>query len=230
MSKGAKIFAFSAISFCIVTFLVAFIMLNTSSFSALRSNETSSIKNINEDKVESNEPEVPENIDDVNDITLPTAPEFIPPVYTEISSYKTTIYDKEKNRIHNINLASDKLDGAIVKAGEEFSFNKTIGPMGANQGYKKATGFNGNGKKIKIYAGGMCQLSSTLYNAAMDSGFKITERHAHSRRVYYVPKNKDATVSYGGADLKFKNTTDTDIRISSTTDGHTVTIKIEKTG
>ena len=99
-----------------------------------------------------------------------------------------------------------------------------------NKDLKKLQDSIGKGKKVRVYAGGMCQLSSTLYNAAMDAGMKITERHPHSRRVYYVPKNKDATVSYGGADLKFKNTTKNDIRISSTTDGHTVTIKIEKIG
>lgn len=145
---------------------------------------------------------------------------------TEISKYSTTIYDTEEARIHNIKLAISKLDNVTIKAGEEFSFNNTIGAMGEKQGYKKATGFDGNGKKIKIYGGGMCQISSTLYNAALIANFEITERHAHSRRVYYVPKDKDATVSYGGADLKFKNNKNNDVKILATTDGHEVTIRL----
>ena len=145
---------------------------------------------------------------------------------TEIAKYSTTIYDTEEARIHNIKLAVSKLDGAIVEAGQEFSFNDTIGGMGAEQGYQKATGFDGNGKKIKIYGGGMCQISSTLYNAALIAKFEITERHAHSRRVYYVPKDKDATVSYGGANLKFINNKDNNVKILATTDGHDVTVKL----
>ncbi len=151
------------------------------------------------------------------------------PKETEIAKYSTTIYDKEEARIHNIKLAVSKLNNATIEPGEEFSFNDTVGGMGANQGYKKATGFNGNGKKVKIYGGGMCQISSTLYNAALIAKLEITERHPHSRRVYYVPKDKDATVSYGGADLKFKNNSNGTIKISATTDGHEVTVKLIKT-
>ena len=151
-------------------------------------------------------------------------------IETEIAKYSTTIYDKEENRIHNIKLATSKLDGTIIEPGEEFSFNNAVGKMGKNEGYKKATGFNGNGKKVKIYGGGMCQISSTLYNAALIAKFEITERHPHSRRVYYVPKNKDATVSYGGADLKFKNNRDKKVKILATTDGHNVTIKLIEIG
>lgn len=147
----------------------------------------------------------------------------------ELSNFSTTIYDKEEARIHNIKLAVSKLDGAVIKSGEEFSFNNTVGPMSAKQGYKKATGFNGNGRKIKIYGGGMCQISSTLYNAALIANFKITERHPHSRRVYYVAKDKDATVSYGGADLKFINTNQNSVKISAATDGHEVNIKLSTT-
>lgn len=145
---------------------------------------------------------------------------------TEISKFSTTIYDTEEARIHNIKLAVGILDGTIIEAGQEFSFNDTIGPMGEKQGYQKATGFDGNGRKIKIYGGGMCQISSTLYNAALIAEFEITERHAHSRRVYYVPKDKDASVAYGGANFKFINNRKNSVKILATTDGHEVTIKL----
>ncbi len=151
-------------------------------------------------------------------------------VYEDISTYTTKIYDKDKNRIYNIKLACEKLDGHIVEAGDEFSFNNKMGTMGKADGFKKAIGFDSNGNKIKMYGGGICQISSTLYNAVMIAKLEVTERHAHSRRVYYVPKNKDATVYSGGPDFRFKNTSDTDIMICTSTDGYkvTVTLKQEK--
>lgn len=150
------------------------------------------------------------------------------PVETEIASFTSTLYDKDANRVHNITLANSKLNNAIIKKGEEFSFNTTIGPMGEEQGYKEAVGFDSDGDKIKVFGGGMCQISSTVYNAALISGLEITERHPHSRRVYYVPKDKDATVFYGSLDLKFKNNTDGDIKILATNDNQNVTIKFIK--
>lgn len=148
--------------------------------------------------------------------------------YVDISTYTTQIYDKDKNRVYNIKLACKKLDGHIVKAGEEFSFNDKMGAMGKADGYKKATGFDSKGNKIKMYGGGICQISSTLYNAVMLAKLEVTERHAHSRRVYYVPKNKDATVFSGGPDFKFKNISDANIMICTATDGYNVTVILKQ--
>lgn len=213
--------------------------LNYSPIKDLRDNstvETKSYKEVSEQNNNNNDENILSNIDatkdqavegsDTSKISSINSNTF---VEKELSNFSTTIYDKEEARIHNIKLAVSKLDGTVIKSGEEFSFNTTVGPMGANQGYKKATGFNGNGRKIKIYGGGMCQISSTLYNAALIANFKITERHPHSRRVYYVAKDKDATVSYGGADLKFVNTNENSVKISATTDGHEVNIKLSTT-
>ena len=118
--------------------------------------------------------------------------------------------------------------GILFHHGEEFSFNNTMGQMGAADGYKKAIGFDNNGNKIKMYGGGICQISSTLYNAVLASNLKVTERHAHSRRVYYVPKNKDATVFSGGPDFKFINTYDTNVMICVYTDGYNVTVSLKQ--
>ena len=148
--------------------------------------------------------------------------------YEEIASYTTKIYDKDKNRIYNIKLACERLNGHKVQSNEEFSFNDTMGEMSKTDGYKKALGFDSNGKKIKVYGGGICQISSTLYNAVLIANLKVTERHAHSRRVYYVPKDKDATVFYGGPDFKFINTTDSEIIISTYTDGYNVTVSLKQ--
>ncbi len=146
----------------------------------------------------------------------------------EISAFTSTIYDKDEGRIFNISLANTKLNDTIVKQGEEFSFIGTVGTMGEAEGYKKTLGFDSNGNKIQIAGGGLCQLSSTLYNAALDAGLEITERHAHSRRVYYVPKDRDATVCYPSLDFKFINNTDGDIKIKVTNDANYVTVNLYK--
>lgn len=146
----------------------------------------------------------------------------------EISAFTTTIYDKDEGRIHNISLANTKLNDTIVKQGEEFSFINTVGTMGESEGYQKTLGFDSEGRKIQIAGGGLCQLSSTLYNAALNIGLEITERHPHSRRVYYVPVDKDATVCYPSLDLKFINNTDHDIKIKVTNDSDNVTVKLYK--
>lgn len=145
---------------------------------------------------------------------------------TEIASFTTTLYDNSENRIYNINKACQTLDGTTIKKGEEFSFNNTIGPMGEENGYRLATGFDADGKLIDIPAGGMCQISSTLYNAALISNLEITERHPHSRRVSYVPVDKDATIYYGQLDLKFVNNRKNDIKIMAQTDNYSITIKL----
>lgn len=155
-----------------------------------------------------------------------TAPQM--PTEVQIATYTTTLYDKEQTRIDNINLAISKLNGVIIENGAEFSFNNTIGPMNEGNGFKKATGFDSNGKKIKISGGGICQISSTLYNCALIAGFDITERHPHSRRVYYVPKDKDATILYGSLDLKFVNNSGSKVRIDASATKSTVTINLVK--
>ena len=147
-------------------------------------------------------------------------------VEEEIASYTTTIYDQDENRVYNISHANEKLNNYIIKNGEEFSFNNTIGEMSEAAGFKKALGFDSNGNKIQISAGGLCQISSTLYNTALIAGFEITERHPHSARVAYVPKDKDATILYGSLDLKFKNNSGYDVKIISTNDNANVTIKL----
>ena len=115
-----------------------------------------------------------------------------------------------------------------MSTGEEFSFNNTIGPMDEASGFKIATGFDSDGNLINVSGGGMCQVSSTLYNVALLANLEITERHAHSRRVNYVPAGKDATVYYPTLDLKFVNNSGSDIKITSECDGYTVTIRMYK--
>ncbi len=146
----------------------------------------------------------------------------------EIASFTSTLYDNEENRVYNISKACEILNGVIITNGSEFSFNNTIGPMGEENGYKLAKGFDDDGKLIDIPGGGMCQVSSTLYNVALMANLEITERHPHSRRVYYVPVDKDATVYYPSLDLKFINNTGYDLKLSAQNDNYSVTIKMYK--
>ena len=173
--KTKKILLYIFISLILGGTIWAIISLTYSPIKELRSNEvteTNSYRDVTEKKqnnADSSNENILANIDLTTDQSIPDSDisSISSVIETQIATYTTTIYDTEESRIHNITLAIGKLDNAIVEEGEEFSFNNTIGPMGANQGYQKATGFDGNGKKIKIYGGGMCQISSTLYNAVL---------------------------------------------------------------
>lgn len=97
------------------------------------------------------------------------------------------------------------------------------------KGYEEADAFDRDGNIFQSLGGGNCQVSSTLYNAILQiPALKVTERHTHSRRVYYVEKDKDAAVAYGSVDLKFKNNTGYDIKIYSNSDLSSVNIRIVK--
>lgn len=232
--KTKKLLLFLFLSIIIGGSIWAIFSLTYSPIKDLRSNtisEANSYKNT--DKINNNDSgnKLTENNITSDESTIENKSSSITsttPIETELATYTTTIYDTDESRIHNIKLAVEKLNNATIEINQEFSFNNTIGPMGEKQGYKKATGFDGNGKKIQIYGGGMCQISSTLYNAVLIANLEVTERHAHSRRVYYVPQDKDASVAYGGADFKFKNTSDKKLKIIATTDGHDVTITLYK--
>lgn len=121
-----------------------------------------------------------------------------------LASFSTTILDSDENRVNNIRLASQKINGFVLNPGETFSFNRVVGKREYSKGYKKAKILI-NGEANEDVGGGICQLSSTVYNAAVKSGMKIIERHTHSGEVGYIPRGQDAAVSYGYKDLKFKN-------------------------
>ncbi|AGC68170.1 putative factor for cell wall maintenance or synthesis YoaR [Thermoclostridium stercorarium subsp. stercorarium DSM 8532] len=157
-----------------------------------------------------------------------TAPENTPtPDPNLVSSFATVIYDKNENRVNNIKIAAEELDGTIIEPGEIFSFNETVGRRTKEKGYKEATIFV-DGEKSKGVGGGICQVSTTLYNAALEAGLKIVERHRHSREVSYVEKGKDAAVAYNSKDLRFKNTKDYPIEIKVTVTEDEIRVSIYK--
>lgn len=142
----------------------------------------------------------------------------------ELGSFSTTIYDDSENRLNNIKVACNTLNGYILSPGEMFSFNEVVGPYSEDKGYMESFGLDSDGKRIKVIGGGVCQVSSTLYNLAMDLNFDITERHQHSASVGYIELGKDATIAYGRLDLKFVNTSSYDIKFNVNCDNNTVTI------
>ncbi len=127
-------------------------------------------------------------------------------IRVKIAEYSTEFDTTLKNRTENIRVASEMLNGCIISPGETFSFNKVVGERTSDKGYKKAPAFINN-EVIYDIGGGICQVSSTLYNLALLTDLEIVERMNHSLPVSYVPLGRDATVSYGTIDLKFKNNT-----------------------
>ena len=125
---------------------------------------------------------------------------------------RTKIIDTGNNRVSNIFLACEKVSGTKLSPGEEFSFNNLTGRKNKANGYKYAPVLI-NGEKSYGIGGGVCQVSTTIYMAALNAGLEITEHHNHSEPVVYAPKGMDATVVFGVKDFKFKNTTDNDLYI-----------------
>lgn len=128
----------------------------------------------------------------------------LPPIEKILGKYKTSFNPNEKNRTVNLKLAAAAIHGKVIQPGKSFSFNGVVGPRTKERGYLPATIFVG-GKKEQGLGGGICQVSSTLYNAVLNSKLTVVERHTHSLPVTYVPTGKDATVSYGWLDFRFKN-------------------------
>lgn len=144
----------------------------------------------------------------------------------EVIGEFTTIFNKKNTpRKENIALAVENLDETIILPGEVFSYNETVGPTTKEKGFKLAKIFI-KGNESKGYGGGVCQVSTTLYNAVLEANMDIIERHPHSKDVAYVDEGKDAAVSYGGIDFKFANTLDVPIKINADITSNEITVKI----
>lgn len=144
--------------------------------------------------------------------------------YKTIGTYNTkTTSNKDRNE--NIRLSSEALNGVIVNPGQEFSFNNATGARSLEKGYKPATAYL-NGEIVQEPGGGVCQVSSTLYNAVVFAGLKSTERHAHSYEPSYVTPGEDAMISYGGPDFKFVNNSDYPVAIKTSFAGQELSISI----
>ena len=134
-----------------------------------------------------------------------------------------------KNRVNNMALAASRINGIIVEPGEEFSMNKTILDRTKENGYYLAPAIR-NGTYEKEYGGGVCQVSSTLFNAVMMADLTVTERHHHSWPMTYVPIGRDATIATGYKDFKFVNSTKGDLVIFAHLDKKAKTITVRLYG
>ena len=124
----------------------------------------------------------------------------------------TNASSSSRARINNIVTAMGFINGTCVKPGEIFSFNETVGQRTTARGFKKATAYS-SGEVTEQIGGGICQVSTTLFNAAVKADMEIVERHNHSLTVHYVDKGKDATVNWGDQDFRFKNTSSDNVYI-----------------
>ena len=131
----------------------------------------------------------------------------------KIAKISLVSYSSGSNRNHNLKLACKRINGTVLKPGAVFNWFNVVGPASASRGYRKATVFIGKYKRGQGYGGGVCQVSSTVYQAALEIGAKILERHEHSQPVSYCKKGKDATVTYGVNNLRFKNTRNYSIKL-----------------
>lgn len=132
----------------------------------------------------------------------------------EIASVSTPLLDKHEGRLTNIRLAAGQINGAVIPPGASFSFNQTVGERTAAKGYQKAIVFKDK-EELMGLGGGICQLSSTLYLAALQGGLEVTERHAHQLPVHYVEQDQDAAIEFGSLDLVFVNNTDRPLRVGA---------------
>jgi len=144
-----------------------------------------------------------------------------------ISHYETKFDENDTNRNTNMAIAANSIDGKIINPGESFSFNETIGSTIKSRGYKRSIIFVGGGRKSTGYGGGVCQVSTTLCNAAAQAGMTITERHDHSRRVAYVGDGMEAATSNSGKlDFKFQNDKPYPVVIRATAENGTVRVSV----
>lgn len=146
-----------------------------------------------------------------------------------LGGYSTSLEGRSAEQLFNIVRAARRLDGAVVLPGREFSLAAALGDTGPGQGWRQAQMIRG-GVVEQAVAGGICQVSSTLYNAALSSGMQITERHAHSRPVASVPPGRDATLARGVADLRFRNGREHPVRIRAGVRGERLSVTIAGAG
>ncbi|MBR2708650.1 MAG: VanW family protein [Clostridia bacterium] len=143
----------------------------------------------------------------------------------ELASYSTNYSSSGASRSNNIALATSKINGTVLMPGETFSYNGIVGRRTKEAGFQEAGAYS-NGQVVNEVGGGICQVSSTLYNAVLRSNLEVTDRHNHMFQVNYCPIGTDATVSWGAPDFKFKNNRNYAIKIVAETAGKNVNISI----
>ncbi len=144
-------------------------------------------------------------------------------IKTLIGSATTTFAGSPPNRTYNIGVGASKFNGVLIKPGEEFSFNQVLGDVGPETGYREELVIKEN-KTVPEYGGGLCQVSTTMFRAAMATGLPITARTNHAYAVhYYAPIGMDATIYPPYPDMKFVNNTPGYILVQTSQAGNSLT-------
>ena len=152
--------------------------------------------------------------------------------HTLLSSYTTSFKGEKlgkKNRVHNITVAASRINGVKVDPGETFSMNRTIGDRTKANGYKLAGAIT-NGMNTTEYGGGVCQVSTTLFNAVLMADLTIVERYHHSWPMEYAPVGRDATIATGMKDFRFRNDGNEPVYIFATVDETAKTVSVSLYG
>ena len=152
--------------------------------------------------------------------------------FSSVGTQFVTYFDpRNKTRVSNIALAARIVDGTVVHPGAVFSLNSTLGPRTANRGFDYAPVIAADNVLRQGVGGGICQYATTLFNAVFFAGLPVVERHAHSLYISHYPIGRDATVSWGSADFRFRNDTGKDVTIRSWVERDHVTVALlGKTG
>ena len=135
-----------------------------------------------------------------------------------LSSYSTKYSTRDRNRTTNLQLAANKINGTVLMPGETFSYNKVVGERTIAAGYKEAPIYV-SGEVVDGLGGGICQITSTLYNAVVYANLEVTQRSNHQFVPSYVTASRDATVVYGSIDFQFKNNRNYPIKINCSVSG-----------
>ena len=203
-----NIIIFIIIAIFVAIFLIFFFANNSETKNLSQNNEQTSIEKTNISSPNS-----------INDVSTKKYEE------KELSVFSTPLAGDD-NRLENIRISCNTINGTTLKNGETFSFNDIVGQPTEEKGYKEADVIIET-QLTKGLGGGNCQVSTTLYNACLNTqGIEIVERHPHKRKVAYVEEGKDASVSYGTLDLKFTNNTGKTIKLYMNSENEQVTARI----
>ncbi|MGI6615611.1 MAG: VanW family protein [Dethiobacteria bacterium] len=142
-----------------------------------------------------------------------------------MAAFTTTITPALPGRVHNIKLGAEAINGTLLFPGELFSFEALVGEITRAKGYREAPVIVGEELRPGL-GGGLCQVSSTLYNAALLGNLEIVERLNHSQTIGYLPIGRDATISIGSVDLKFRNSRDHPVLIGAEVSGEQLTFRL----
>jgi len=149
----------------------------------------------------------------------------LPPAQVELAGYATSLKGRTRSQRHNARLAAEGLDGKVIAPGAVFSFNRAVKSWSVDQGYVKAP-VSFDGELVPAFGGGVCQTSTTLYNAALLAGLPIKERHAHVFAPHYVTPGRDAAVAYPNIDLRVANPYPFPLRLRAAARGDRLEIRL----